>query len=136
MASFLYRFACRAFQKAFFVGVHFMPWREPQLIHGAGSLKELPKHLKANDIEKVLLVTDDQRSGSHLSQEQMQGARCLWWRFCNRLRKRRRHPHSKALDANYFYARDAPRSSQDPVSRGHPDDGGDRERSDCGRRDF
>ena len=50
MASFLYRFACRAFQKAFFVGVHFMPWREPQLIHGAGSLKELPKHLKANDI--------------------------------------------------------------------------------------
>ena len=117
MASFLYRFACRAFQKAFFVGVHFMPWREPQLIHGAGSLKELPKHLKANDIEK-------------------QGARRLWWRFCNRLRKRRRHPHSKALDANYFYARDAPRSSQDPVSRGHPDDGGDRERSDCGRRDF
>ena len=59
MASFLYRFACRAFQKAFFVGVHFMPWREPQLIHGAGSLKELPKHLKANDIEKVLLVTDE-----------------------------------------------------------------------------
>ena len=36
-----------------------MPWREPQLIHGAGTLSELPKHLKANDIENVLLVTDE-----------------------------------------------------------------------------
>ena len=59
MASLLYRFACRAFQKTFFVGIHFMPWREPQIVHGAGSLRELPKHLKANDIDNVLLVTDD-----------------------------------------------------------------------------
>lgn len=58
MASILYRFACRAFQKVFFVGVHFMPWREPQLVHGAGSLRELPNHLKARNISKVLLVTD------------------------------------------------------------------------------
>ena len=36
-----------------------MPWREPQIVHGAGSLRELPKHLKANDIDNVLLVTDD-----------------------------------------------------------------------------
>ena len=59
MASLLYRFACRAFQKTFFVGIHFMPWREPQIVHGAGSLRELPKHLKANDIDNVLLVTDE-----------------------------------------------------------------------------
>jgi alcohol dehydrogenase class IV len=58
MASLLYRFACRAFQKAFFIGVHFMPWREPQIIHGAGSLQKLPSHLKANGVSKVLLVTD------------------------------------------------------------------------------
>ena len=58
MASILYRFACRAFQKIFFVGVHFMPWREPQIVHGAGRLRELPNHLKAHNIGKVLLVTD------------------------------------------------------------------------------
>lgn len=58
MASALYRFACRAFQKAFFVGVHFMPWREPQILHGAGSLKELPNHLKANNVDSILLITD------------------------------------------------------------------------------
>ncbi|MBQ3777628.1 MAG: iron-containing alcohol dehydrogenase, partial [Fibrobacter sp.] len=58
MASFLYRFACRAFQKAFFIGIHFMPWREPQLIHGAGSLQQLPNQLKANNVSNVLLVTD------------------------------------------------------------------------------
>lgn len=28
--------------KSFFVGVHFIPWREPQIIHGAGRLRELP----------------------------------------------------------------------------------------------
>lgn len=59
MASLLYRFACRAFQKAFFVGVHFMPWREPQIVHGAGRLQELPNHLKANGADNVLLVTDE-----------------------------------------------------------------------------
>jgi len=58
MASALYRFACRAFQKVFFVGVHFMPWREPQILHGAGKLKELPSQLKANGVDNVLLVTD------------------------------------------------------------------------------
>ena len=58
MASLLYRFACRAFQKVFFVGVHFMPWREPQIIHGAGRLRELPNHLKTHGIDNVLLVTD------------------------------------------------------------------------------
>lgn len=58
MASILYRFGCRAFQKALFVAVHFLPWREPQLVHGAGSLRMLPNHLKANNIDKVLLVTD------------------------------------------------------------------------------
>ena len=59
MASLLYRFACRAFQKTFFLGIHFMPWREPQIIHGAGSLQRLPNHLKANGIGNVLLVTDN-----------------------------------------------------------------------------
>ena len=59
MASLLYRFACRTFQKVFFVAVHFMPWREPQVIHGAGSLRKLPSHLKANGVDNVLLVTDE-----------------------------------------------------------------------------
>ena len=58
MASLLYRFACRAFQKVFFVGVHFMPWREPQIVHGAGRLRELPNHLKTHGIDNILLVTD------------------------------------------------------------------------------
>jgi len=59
MSSLLYRFACRTFQKVFFVAVHFMPWREPQVIHGAGSLRKLPSHLKANGVDNVLLVTDE-----------------------------------------------------------------------------
>lgn len=35
-----------------------MPWREPQIIHGAVRLRELPNHLKTHGIDNVLLVTD------------------------------------------------------------------------------
>ena len=118
MASLLYRFACRAFQKTFFVGIHFMPWREPQIVHGAGCLRELPKHLKANDIENVLLVTKSepdnrqhQRGHPHLPKEQMQRTRRFWRRVRHRLRKGSWNPHRKAVDSDFIYARDAPRSS-------------------------
>ncbi|ETI66732.1 iron-containing alcohol dehydrogenase [Neobacillus vireti LMG 21834] len=36
----------------------FMPWREPELLVGENSLKELPKLIKRNNIETVLIVTD------------------------------------------------------------------------------
>ncbi|EKN65478.1 iron-containing alcohol dehydrogenase [Neobacillus bataviensis LMG 21833] len=36
----------------------FMPWREPELLEGENSLKELPKLIKQNKIESVLIVTD------------------------------------------------------------------------------
>lgn len=59
MASKLYGFACRTFQRVFFLGVHLMPWREPELVFGAGSLAKLPAHLKAHGINDILIVTDN-----------------------------------------------------------------------------
>ena len=64
MASFLYRLGCRAFQRAFFAGVHIMPWREPAILRGAGSLEKLPSRLQAEGIDNVLLVTDKFLAGT------------------------------------------------------------------------
>ena len=41
-----------------------MPWREPAILRGAGSLEKLPSRLQAEGIDNVLLVTDKFLAGT------------------------------------------------------------------------
>ena len=47
----------RTFQGVFGVGEKFMPWRKPELVTGAGSIREIPRLLADAGVRKVLLVT-------------------------------------------------------------------------------
>lgn len=47
----------RTFQGVFGVGEKFMPWRKPELVTGAGSIREIPRLLAEAGVKKVLLVT-------------------------------------------------------------------------------
>ena len=46
----------RTFQGVFGVGEKFMPWRKPELVTGAGSIREIPRLLAEAGVKKVLLV--------------------------------------------------------------------------------
>lgn len=48
----------RAFQIALRIASYFLPWRQPQLLEGAGSLDKLPAFIRSKGIGNVLIVTD------------------------------------------------------------------------------
>jgi len=48
----------RAFQKAMYVGLALMKWREPELITGAGCLKDVAQKLIDLGLKRPLIVTD------------------------------------------------------------------------------
>ena len=48
----------RVFQFVLTSAMYLMPWRQPELITGAGSIKQLPAFIKKKDIHHVLIVTD------------------------------------------------------------------------------
>jgi alcohol dehydrogenase class IV len=54
----LKRIYYRAFQAAFRLVMPFLPWRKPELLEGAGSIKCLPELLSRLKINNVLIVTD------------------------------------------------------------------------------
>ncbi len=56
--STLFNAYCRAYQKVIYVGTMFLDWRKPELLKGAGAVKELPAAVKAKGVSKVLVVTD------------------------------------------------------------------------------
>ena len=56
--SLLFNAYCRAYQKVMYVGTMFLDWSRPELLKGAGAVKELPAAVKAKGISKVLVVTD------------------------------------------------------------------------------
>ncbi len=64
--SVLYNAYCRTFQKVMKLAVNFLDWREPEIIRGAGCVKELPKTIKARGVSTVLVVTDKGLMGLHL----------------------------------------------------------------------
>lgn len=55
----MYKFLCRAFQLGMKIGNYVMPYRMPEYIDGADSIKKLPAWIKSKNIEKVLIVTDE-----------------------------------------------------------------------------
>ena len=48
----------RAFQKTMKFAVNFMDWTPPQLVSGAGTIKQLPSLVKKEGLKNVLVVTD------------------------------------------------------------------------------
>lgn len=54
----MYKFYCRTYQSIFRLAAYLLPWRKPVLIQGENSIKKLPKIIKNNGIDTVLLVTD------------------------------------------------------------------------------
>ncbi len=59
-------FYCRAFQKTMKFAVNFLDWTPPQVLKGAGSIKELPALVKKQGVNNVLVVTDKGLMGLHL----------------------------------------------------------------------
>ena len=54
----LFNAYCRAYQKVIYVGTFFLDWTQPELIKGAGAIRQLPAAIKAKGLKKVLVVTD------------------------------------------------------------------------------
>ncbi len=57
---------CRTFQKVMKVSVNFLDWTPPQVVKGAGSVKQLPELVKKEGLDNVLVVTDKGLMGLHL----------------------------------------------------------------------
>lgn len=49
----------RGYQRMLKMASYAMPWREPELLEGENSLSKLPKLIKDQNIESVLIVTDE-----------------------------------------------------------------------------
>jgi len=54
----MYNVYCRTYQTIFKVASGFLPWREPKLLEGEGSIGKLPQEISQRGIKSVLLVTD------------------------------------------------------------------------------
>lgn len=54
----MYRLYARLFQRGFKVGMNLLPWREPELLQGPGSLEGLAGKVKSLGIRSVLIITD------------------------------------------------------------------------------
>ncbi|WML60576.1 iron-containing alcohol dehydrogenase [Neobacillus sp. PS2-9] len=54
----MYKVYCRTFQGVMKTTSYFLPWKEPELLEGENSLYELPLRIKSQNIESVLIVTD------------------------------------------------------------------------------
>lgn len=48
----------RVFQFVLTSCMYLMPWRQPELLRGAGSIKQLPAFIRSKGVNRVLIVTD------------------------------------------------------------------------------
>lgn len=62
----MYEAYCRTFQGVMRVAMNVLDWSEPELLKGAGAVKELPKKIKQLGYNNVLVVTDKGLMGLHL----------------------------------------------------------------------
>lgn len=54
----MYKLYCRLYQFIFRIATPFLPWRKPEMLEGEGSLRRLPARIKNQDINRILIVTD------------------------------------------------------------------------------
>lgn len=69
----LYRAWCRTYQLAFRIASPLLPWREPELIQGPGSLLQLPLILSHRGISNILVVTDSWLSTTEMFSKLLKG---------------------------------------------------------------
>lgn len=69
----MYKLYCRTYQSIMKMASFILPWREPELIQGENSLSKLPKLIKNENIESVLLITDQGIISSGLIEELLKG---------------------------------------------------------------
>ena len=62
----MYEAFCRTFQGVMRVAMNVLDWSEPELLKGAGAVKNLPKKIKELGYNNVLVVTDKGLMGLHL----------------------------------------------------------------------
>lgn len=62
----MYEAYCRTFQGVMRVAMNVLDWSEPELLKGAGAVKDLPKKIKELGYNNVLVVTDKGLMGLHL----------------------------------------------------------------------
>jgi alcohol dehydrogenase class IV len=62
----LQHIAYRTYQKVLWLVSHFLPFREPQLLKGPGSIVKLPELLASKKMNRVLIVTDKGLMRLHL----------------------------------------------------------------------
>lgn len=62
----MYEAYCRTFQGVMRVAMNVLDWSEPELLKGAGAVKNLPKKIKELGYNNVLVVTDKGLMGLHL----------------------------------------------------------------------
>jgi len=53
----MYRLYCRIYQNVLRISSYFTPWRKPELLEGPGCIQQLPRMIKSEGIDKVLIVT-------------------------------------------------------------------------------
>ena len=54
----MYKLYCRSYQGVMKMASYVLPWREPELLEGENSLIKLPKLIKNQKIECILIITD------------------------------------------------------------------------------
>ena len=64
--SIIYKAYCRTYQTVMKYAMYLLDWRDPELLKGAGSVKQLPSLIKAKGVGRVLVVTDKGLTGLHL----------------------------------------------------------------------
>lgn len=64
---------CRVYQKTMKLAVNFLDWTPPKLLKGAGAVKELPKLIKSEGVNNVLVVTDKGLMSLHLLDSLFEG---------------------------------------------------------------
>src|SRR5699024_6084573 len=50
----------RGYQRMLKIASYAMPWREPELLEGENSISKLPKLIKNQNIESVIIVTEEE----------------------------------------------------------------------------
>ncbi|WP_453996677.1 iron-containing alcohol dehydrogenase [Bacillus nitroreducens] len=55
----MYKLYCRSFQTVMKMASYMLPWREPELVEGEKSVLKLPTLIKSQEIDCVLIVTDE-----------------------------------------------------------------------------
>lgn len=54
----MYKLYCRTYQTTMKLATPFLPWRKPELLEGENSLLKLPKLIKDQGLQNILIVTD------------------------------------------------------------------------------